>query len=183
MKRIALAALLVFLAAPSVLAKITLTSGNIQTPAGLVVPNGSMELQLNTDATIIAAPGGQVMSSIPVLFNFDNTGNLAASSQIWSNAELFPQIAKASGRGTPYHSSMRMARKSTNRPLSGNSRKRLVQRCPLPQWSRRPQARLLPVQQLHKPADDRGRHALPAQRGCCEASDWGQHLLLDFKWH
>ncbi len=101
MKRLLYAAILILLAASQGLAKITLTSGNIQTPGGLVVPNGSMELQLNTDGTIIASPGGQVMSSIPVLFDFDNTGNLAASSQIWSNAEMNPQNNQ--GLGTWYY--------------------------------------------------------------------------------
>jgi len=101
MKRLYLAAFWLLLAASQGLAKITLTSGNIQSPAGLVVPNGSMELQLNTDATIIASPGGQVMSSIPVLLNFDNTGNLDTGSQIWSNAELNPQNNQ--GLGTWYY--------------------------------------------------------------------------------
>ena len=101
MKRFLAAAMLILLMAAPSLAKITLTSGNIQDPSGKIVAGGSMELQLNTDATIIASPGGQVMSSIPVMLNFDSTGNLAAGSQIWSNAELNPQ--NSDGLGTWYY--------------------------------------------------------------------------------
>src|ERR1700730_7799098 len=68
----------------------TLTNGHIQGSNNLIVPNGTIELVLSQDAQIIAAPQGQVMGSIPIIFNFDLNGNLLANSRIWSNAELSP---------------------------------------------------------------------------------------------
>ncbi len=77
---------------------ITLTSGGIQNPSGIFVPNGSIEFQLNVDATIIVSPCGLMMASVPTSFQFGSTGNLVDTCQIWSNAELNPQ--NLSGLGT-----------------------------------------------------------------------------------
>lgn len=70
---------------------ITLTIGEVQTPAGLAVPNGSVTFQLNMDATIIADPGGFVSGVTEVAFQFDVNGLLVQPAQLWSNAELNPQ--------------------------------------------------------------------------------------------
>ena len=84
---------------------ITLVNGNIQNPSGLVVPNGSMSLQLNIDATIIAAPYGIIPANLEIVFQFDANGDIlpnapAAAAQIYSNTELNPQNVE--GLGTYY---------------------------------------------------------------------------------
>ena len=79
---------------------ITLINGNVQSPAGLVVPDGSISFQLNVDATIIAAPYGIVLASETVIFQFDANGNLQSGAKIYSNAELEPQ--NSNGLGTYY---------------------------------------------------------------------------------
>jgi hypothetical protein len=84
---------------------ITLVNGNIQSPTSMAVPNGSMKLQLNIDATVIASPYGVVPAAIPVVFQFDSTGNILpnegqAAAQIYSNEELNPQ--NSVGLGTYY---------------------------------------------------------------------------------
>jgi hypothetical protein len=75
---------------------ITLTNGYPQGPNGLIVPNGSISFQLNTDAIVVAAPGGFVSSDIVVTFQFDASGKIlpnapSTKAQIYSNAELYPQ--------------------------------------------------------------------------------------------
>ncbi len=72
---------------------ITLQNGFPQGPNGLIVPLGSIKLQLNVDATIIAAPGGFVAAGIPVVFQFDKNGALIQPAKIWSNEELQPQLS------------------------------------------------------------------------------------------
>ena len=72
---------------------ITLINGNIQGPNNLAVPNGSVVFQLNVDATVIASPFGFVAASVPVVFQFDATGNLIQPAKIWSNEELQPQLS------------------------------------------------------------------------------------------
>jgi len=84
---------------------ITLVNGHIQNASSLAVPNGSMNLQLNIDATVIAAPYGFVSASIPIVFQFDENGNIlpnapAAAALIYSNLELNPQ--NTVGLGTYY---------------------------------------------------------------------------------
>jgi hypothetical protein len=79
---------------------ITLTGGHIQDAGGIGIPNGSIALQLNVDATIIATPFGFVASANPVVFQFDSTGNLVQPVKIWSNEELNPQ--NEIGLGTYY---------------------------------------------------------------------------------
>lgn len=79
---------------------ITLVNGNIQTPGGLIVPNGSITLQLNVDGTVIAPPGGLVMATEVVVFQFDANGQIQANAQIYSNRELQPQ--NSLGLGTYY---------------------------------------------------------------------------------
>lgn len=78
---------------------ITLENGNVQGLSGLAVPNGSMSLQLNVDATVIATPGF-VAAGIETFFQFDSSGDLVQPCQIWSNAELNPQ--NSNGLGTYY---------------------------------------------------------------------------------
>lgn len=68
---------------------INLTGGNVQTLAGVAVPGGSLTLQLNGDAVVIATPGF-VPSAYQRTFPFDSTGNLSGSCKLWSNAELNP---------------------------------------------------------------------------------------------
>jgi len=68
---------------------ITLTGGNIQAAGGVKVPNGSIELTLEVDCTLVSG-SAQVVAAIPIKFNFDSTGNLSGSCKIWSNAELSP---------------------------------------------------------------------------------------------
>lgn len=68
---------------------ISLTGGNVQTLAGVAVPGGSLTLQLNSDAVVIATPGF-VPSAYLATFKFDSTANLAGSCKIWSNFELNP---------------------------------------------------------------------------------------------
>lgn len=72
---------------------ITLIGGNIQGPNNLAVPLGSVVFQLNTDATVIAAPHGFVAADVPVVFQFDATGNLIQPAKLWSNEELQPQLS------------------------------------------------------------------------------------------
>lgn len=80
---------------------ITLIGGNVQNASGLVVPFGSLSLQLNCDATIVADPFGIIPgSTAPVAFSFDENGDLEAGAQIYSNAELNPQNSR--GLGTYY---------------------------------------------------------------------------------
>ena len=79
---------------------ITIEGGNIQDAGGIGIPNGSITLQLNVDATIIADPFGFVVAAKPVTFQFDSTGNLVQPAQIWSNKELNPQ--NDVGLGTYY---------------------------------------------------------------------------------
>jgi hypothetical protein len=75
-------------------------NGFPQGPNGLIVPNGSLKMQLNVDGTIIANPGGFVAADIPCVFQFDKTGALIQPAKIWSNEELDPQ--NAVGLGTFY---------------------------------------------------------------------------------
>lgn len=84
---------------------IQLTNGLPQSPASLIVPNGSVGFQLNVDATVIAPPYGFVAASIEIVFQFDATGLIqpnapAAAAQIYSNKELQPQ--NSIGLGTYY---------------------------------------------------------------------------------
>lgn len=79
---------------------INLTNGNVQNCANGAVPNGSISFQLNVDATVIAAPYGQVLAAVPIVFQFDSDGNLQSGAQLWSNLELNPQ--NAIGLGTYY---------------------------------------------------------------------------------
>jgi hypothetical protein len=82
---------------------ITLENGNIQGANGLpIVPFGYIELYLNTDATIIASPYGQVLGGTKnaVRFYFDENSDLIGTPQIWSNEELNPQ--NIDGLGTWY---------------------------------------------------------------------------------
>jgi hypothetical protein len=84
---------------------ITLVNGNLQNASSLAVPNGSMSLQLNIDATVVAAPFGFVAASIPIVFQLDDNGNIlpnapAVAAQIYSNLELNPQNTE--GLGTYY---------------------------------------------------------------------------------
>lgn len=80
---------------------INLTGGNIQNLAGLAQPNGSLTLQLNTDAVVIATPGF-VPSAYQQKFSFGPDANLLGSCKIWSNAELNPP-------GTQYTATFRDA--------------------------------------------------------------------------
>jgi len=70
---------------------ITLIGGRLGNPASLAVPNGTIELLLNVDALVIAPPYGRVMAAMPIIFQFDATGNLKPGAQIWSNFELNPR--------------------------------------------------------------------------------------------
>lgn len=79
---------------------ITLINGLPQSPAGLIVPNGSIGFQLNADATVVAAPFGFVAAAIEVVFQFNAAGILVQPAKIWSNAELNPQ--NSVGLGTYY---------------------------------------------------------------------------------
>lgn len=84
---------------------ITLINGFPQGLNALIVPNGSISFQLNTDATVIAAPYGFVAGGTEVVFQFDATGHIqpnapAATAQIYSNLELNPQ--NSVGLGTYY---------------------------------------------------------------------------------
>jgi hypothetical protein len=77
---------------------IQLINGFPQGPNGFIVSNGSIKLQLNVDATVIAAPGGFVCADIPVVFQFNAAGQIqpnapAIAAKIWSNAELNPQLS------------------------------------------------------------------------------------------
>ena len=84
---------------------ITLVNGNVQSPSGILIPNGSISFQLNTDATVIAAPYGFVSGSEIVVFQFNAASQIqpnapAVAAQIYSNLELSPQ--NANGLGTLY---------------------------------------------------------------------------------
>lgn len=80
---------------------ISLTGGNVQNLAGLAQPGGSLTLQLNTDAVVIATPGF-VPSAFQQKFPFGTDANLLGSCKIWSNAELNPP-------GTQYTATFRDA--------------------------------------------------------------------------
>lgn len=69
---------------------ITLTGGKIQGPGGVIVQNGYISFGLQVDSTVIATPA-IVVSTIPVEFRFDGSGNLLGSCKIYSNIELTPQ--------------------------------------------------------------------------------------------
>lgn len=69
---------------------ITLVGGNIQNAGGSPFANASLVLELNKNAFVAANPFGFVGPNIPVVLQFDNTGNLVQPAQIWSNAELLP---------------------------------------------------------------------------------------------
>jgi hypothetical protein len=74
---------------------ITLVNGNIQDAAGnSIIPNGSLELYLSSDAQVIAPPNGQVLGGTRnfVRFYFDSSGVLiqVPPVKIWSNLELAP---------------------------------------------------------------------------------------------
>lgn len=71
---------------------ITLTGGGIQNGFGLFVPYGYINFQLNMDARIVAAPGGQVPAALVITFQFDLDGNLIQPAKLYSNAELSPQL-------------------------------------------------------------------------------------------
>jgi len=84
---------------------ITLINGLPQGPNSLIVPNGSITLQLNVDASIIAAPYGFVPADVEIFFQFNAAGQIqpnapATAAQIYSNAELNPQ--NSIGLGTYY---------------------------------------------------------------------------------
>jgi hypothetical protein len=84
---------------------ITLINGNPQNLAGLIVPNGHVDFQLNVDATVVAAPYGFVSGQVVVTFQFNAVGQIqpnspAAAAQIYSNTELNPQ--NSIGLGTYY---------------------------------------------------------------------------------
>ena len=84
---------------------IVLTQGNIQSASGIAVPHGSITLQLNVDATIVASPYGLAVAAPIVTFQFDENGDIlpnapASEAQIYSNAELNPQNSQ--GVGTYY---------------------------------------------------------------------------------
>jgi hypothetical protein len=70
---------------------ITLTGGNIQNSASVSVPNGTLSLQLNVDATIVAAPYGFIGANETIFGYFDANGNLEPL-KIYANTELYPQI-------------------------------------------------------------------------------------------
>ena len=80
---------------------IQLINGYVQGANNRAVPNGSVSFSLNVDASISAPPYGQVLASIPVVFQFDANGNLVQPAYIWSNAELTPQ--NENGLGTWYN--------------------------------------------------------------------------------
>lgn len=68
---------------------IKLVTGAVQNPGGSVIPSGYLELTLSTDCSVIAPPG-QVVAGTPIIFQFDSSGNLLGTCQIYSNAELNP---------------------------------------------------------------------------------------------
>jgi hypothetical protein len=72
---------------------ITLTGGHFQCASGAPLANGSIVLQLNMDAQIIASPFGQVPAKVPMVLQLNALGALAANAKIWSNAELMPQLS------------------------------------------------------------------------------------------
>ena len=82
-----------------------MTNGYPQGPNGLIVPSGSISFQLNTDATVIANPGGFVSAAVIATFQFNAAGQIqppagSAYAQIYSNLELNPQNSE--GLGTYY---------------------------------------------------------------------------------
>jgi hypothetical protein len=82
---------------------IYLTNGHIQTANNVpITPNGYIELYLNIDAQVIAAPYGVVLggNTNAVRFYFDSNGDLVTPAQVWSNLELNPQ--SSNGLGTWY---------------------------------------------------------------------------------
>ena len=73
---------------------INLINGEIQDVSSVpIVPNGYIELYLNEDARVVAAPYGQVLGGVRnfVRFYFDASANLVTPATIWSNAELYPE--------------------------------------------------------------------------------------------
>lgn len=68
---------------------IKLTGGAVQSAGGVTVPSGYIELTLSTDTAVIAT-SGQVVSGVTLRFQFDTSGNLLGTCQIYSNAELNP---------------------------------------------------------------------------------------------
>lgn len=66
---------------------INLINGAVQSAQGILNGNGSLQLLLSQDSTLLSGPG-YVVSAIPVTFRFDGNGNLLGSCKIWSNFEL-----------------------------------------------------------------------------------------------
>lgn len=86
---------------------ITLVGGNFQDTTGNPVKFGSIRMELNCDATIIAPPYGIIpgVAGNPVTFQLDANGDIlpnapAAAAQVYSNLELQPQ--NSVGLGTYY---------------------------------------------------------------------------------
>jgi hypothetical protein len=76
---------------------ITLTGGNFRRADGTALAFGSIVFQLNLDSIIVTAPGGQILATMESAFQLDANGNIlpnapATTAQIWSNAELSPQL-------------------------------------------------------------------------------------------
>jgi hypothetical protein len=76
---------------------ITITGGGFQNESGRPLAFGSIVFALNLDSIIVAAPGGQVLATMESVFQLDGNGNIlpnapATTAQIWSNAELSPQL-------------------------------------------------------------------------------------------
>jgi hypothetical protein len=73
---------------------ISLINGHIQTVNNLPIqPLGYMEMYLNMDASVLAAPYGLVLGGTKnaVRFYFDSNCDIITPAQIWSNIELNPQ--------------------------------------------------------------------------------------------
>lgn len=79
---------------------ITLENGHVQNQGGMLVPNGSISFQLNTDASVLAPPFGIIPAEQILIFQFDASGNLIQPAKLYSNAELNPQ--NNNGLGTFY---------------------------------------------------------------------------------
>lgn len=74
---------------------ITLTNGHVQTAGNsAIVPNGYIELYLNSDATLVCPPFGQVLGGVTnsVKFYFDANANIQGTAQILSNKEMNPVL-------------------------------------------------------------------------------------------
>jgi hypothetical protein len=72
---------------------ITLTGGHFQCASGAPLANGSIVFQLNADARVVASPYGHVPAKLKLVLQLNALGALAANAQIWSNAELTPQLS------------------------------------------------------------------------------------------